>query len=478
MASRRKERYSVVLAGVNKVAAPVRAINRQIESITKPIRKVARAVRSLGKEAGFGKLGGAVKGLAGNLSKLALGATAAVTGLFLALQKTAGSLDDIGKLTARIDFPVEEFQEWKTLAQLAGSEGEHFDKAMQGLAQRVGELKAGTGSLNTLLSKIDPELARDVASATNTADAFELIVDAMRKLPQASQQAALANAAFGRSGKAIVNLADTSAAKLEEMRAGIRSGGGIISEEAIRRAEAFQDAMLLVRQTIGNVWAEIAGGLFPVVVDMAEALREWTSRNREMIVSGAASFFRELVEVGKQVFSVLRQIVPPTIEIIKKMGGLRTVLIVLTGVVLAPLVGSIIAVGAALGSTAGLVIAVGTAIGIAISALVANWESIRATIVGIVDSIRDRVVSLWEMIPEPLRDVLASGAGFIAGGGLAGYIARQALPEPAAAAAGGLGGEATLTVKLDQDGKLAGAELDDGGAGIELEDGGTMGGAF
>lgn len=505
MAAGRRERFSVIIGAVEQTAAPIRAFNRRVESMVAPVRKLKNAFKSLAREAGFGKLGAAVGRVGAQLRRLGTYGAVAIGGLYLALSRTASKMDDLGKLTSRLEFPVEEFQAWKKLAELAGTSSEGFDKAMYGLAQRVGELRAGTGSLNTLLQKVDPTLARNIKSSKNTAEAFELVLDGLRRLPDATRRAALANAAFGRNGRAIINLSKQSADELAKARAQLRAEGGVISEKSIRNAEAFQDAMLLVKTSIYNVWAEIAGGLFPVVVDIANAIRAWTVKNRELIVSGAAEFAREFVEAGKSVISVLREWIPPIVQVIKRFGGAKLVLGAIAVGVLAPLVIAIGGVVTALGTIAGAVAAVvgpiAAAIGVSTAAFVAfaaavaavvtlvvgYWDEIKNAISSAIDAIGAKISSLVNLIPAPVRSLLRSIWEWE---GLAGKVnlgtaplqlstPAGVAPTVAAPAAGGGGNtSASLNIKLSQEGRVKGLELEGGAGSIELDQGGVIGSEF
>jgi uncharacterized protein YoxC len=348
MAGKRKAKFQVLLAAVDKVSAPIRKMNRSIEKLTRPIQKLKRQMSSLAREAGFKKLGGAIAGVGKQFAKLALVGAVAVAGLFRALDRTSKTMDTLAKTTRALNFPVEEFQKWKQVSQLAGVGAENFDKSIQKLSKNIGELRLNTGTMSTILDKADPAFKKQLVNAKNNAEAFDLVIDKMRSLTSAQDRAALANAAFGRGGKELINVANLSAKEIAKLKEQVSGRGGIISSEALANAETFQDSLLLVKTAIGNIWSEIAGNLFPVVSKMMDGVREWATANKELIQVKVTDFIRGAIDAGKKMIEVFREWGPKVWNIVKSLGGLKFILGLVGAITLAPLVLAILGVGAAL----------------------------------------------------------------------------------------------------------------------------------
>jgi hypothetical protein len=378
MAGKRKERFSVVLGAVDKISEPIRKINRRIESMMAPIQKLKRKMKSLSKEAGFGKLGSSIAGVGKQLARLGAGAVLAFAGLFRALDRTSESMDLLAKTTRALDFPVAEFQRWKQVSQLAGVGAENFDKSIKKLSKNIGELRLNTGTMSTILDKADPAFKKQLQNSKSNAEAFELVIKRMRSLTNAQDQAALAQAAFGRGGMELINVAKMTAAEVANLKSQVEENGGIISAESLANAEAFQDSLLLMKTALGNLWAEIAGNLFPVVQEIMAEFKEWAVRNKEVIQTNITAFLLGFIDAGKQMLALMQEWGPPMLGLIKKLGGLKFVLGVLAVVVLLPLVATIGAVGAAFGTVGGAIALAVAGIGAAIAAVIANWEDLKA----------------------------------------------------------------------------------------------------
>lgn len=476
MATKRKERFALVLGAVDKVSAPIRKINRRIESITKPLSKVRRAMKSLGREAGFQKLGGAVSSLGGQLARMGAAGTAAVTGLFLATKRAADAADAIGKLSAQTGFAAGALQEYEHAAGISGVSSEVFRKSIGALAKRVGELKAGTGSLYTILGKVDPKFRDQVASATSTEEALGLLLEKIDAMPNSLQKNALAAAAFSRAGLSMVNLANQGADGMSKLRAEARATGGVLSDETIAAAEEMNDRFAEMKLAVGGLSKQILADLFPVVREIAVGVRDWAARNHDLIKGNVTGFLRDFVAGTRELIGWLRRVVPPVVEIVQRFGGMKTVLGVVAAVVLAPLAASILAVAAALVSIPGAIIAAVAAIGAGIYAIVDNWETIKTKLFGFVDAITGKIASLARaVIPAPIQALLTAGGALVGAvtPALAGVPSGAAAAPPPPPAPGA--SESRLRIRVDQDGRVRNVEADQGGAQIDLLAGGVVG---
>lgn len=486
MAAKRKAKFQVLLAAVDKVSAPIRKMNRAIEKMSRPIAKLKRQMKSLAREAGFGKMGRAIAGVGKQFARLGLVGVIAVAGLFRALTSTSKAMDTLAKTTRALDFPVDEFQRWKQVSQLAGVGADSFDKSIQKLSKNIGELRLNTGTMSTILDKADPAFKKQLQNSKSNAEAFELVINKMRTMKNASDRAALANAAFGRAGKELINVANLSADEIAKMKAAVEANGGIISGAALQNAESFQDSLLLIKTAAGNVWSEIAGNLFPIVTKMMDGIRAWTTENKEMIQVNVTKFLTDFIGAGKAVFNFLREWIPPTIEIVKRFGGMKVVLGVIAAVVLIPLGAAMLTVGAAFASTAGVITLAIAAIVAAIALVVAKWDDMKAAFLdtklggmigkfmggsGGIASLRESNAAQG-LVPEAATPLPAAAAAAEAATAPAAAAAEAATSAPAAGPA-----DVALRIKIDQSGNVTGVEPETDSA-LEISTEGLAGEAF
>ena len=104
---------------------------------------------------------------------LAGGAGFVAGGVLLRLaQKSAEAGDNIAKTSASVGLSTDAFQEFKFAAERSGVASSVFDSSMGALSKRVGELRAGTGSLNSHLLKTNPALHAQIKNAEDSEEAF------------------------------------------------------------------------------------------------------------------------------------------------------------------------------------------------------------------------------------------------------------------------------------------------------------------
>lgn len=151
-----------------------------------------------------------------------------------ALAKTA---DAAGVSTASL-------QEYRYAAELSGIGSEKLDASLKFFAKTLGETRQGSGSLAEKLRDINPALLALVRSSATTDQALSLVLGAMGKLENASDRAALAAAAFGKSaGVDMAVMVKDGAAGIEEMRQRARDLGLVMDEELVRKAERAKDTL-------------------------------------------------------------------------------------------------------------------------------------------------------------------------------------------------------------------------------------------
>lgn len=196
----------------------------------------------------FSAIQNRLKGL-GRVAKVAAVAVAGVGVAAAAMvNKTVGAADEIAKTADKLGLSTKSLQEFRISADLAGISSAELTTALGAMEKRIGELRAGTGSLQTFLKKTDPEFAKILKSTTSNDEAFRLLIERISSYTSAQDRAALSAAAFSRSaGIALSKLS------LDELNKGIETArrfGLIIDEELLRNAEKIQDQFTIAAKVI------------------------------------------------------------------------------------------------------------------------------------------------------------------------------------------------------------------------------------
>lgn len=271
------------------------AEDRMSAKITKMQKGIGRFTRKL--ERGFKAANHTVSKFIGKLKTGFLAGAAAVaaaaSAIGFSLKEVADRADNLAKTSRILEFPIEELQQWQFVAKQSGIANAEFNKSLEIMSRQVGQAKAGTGSLITILRKMNPQLLKQIVHTKNNAKAFELFINAMRNTTDASKRAAIANAAFGKQGAKLINIAKTSTKEIEKLKKQQRDNG-IITEKQAKAAEAYNDAMSRLQGAIGGVIQDALLPLLPLLTQGAEKLRQWILKNRELIKIKITEFFEKI----------------------------------------------------------------------------------------------------------------------------------------------------------------------------------------
>lgn len=287
------------------MAAPlaIKAIISAVDKITGPIRKIAGALRDkLG--GAFGKLRGGVMAAAGKVSEwtLAAGKAAAVGAGVLAVgiaAATSAYLEHAGALadvSAQVGVGVEALQELRYAFGLAGVGAEEVDDALATLSKGIGQAKAGTGKLAGFLSKVSPALLRQVKAAKSNEEAFDLMFEAIARIPDPARRAALATAAFGGGGAKLARIAGEGTEGLAKLREEFRQIGGGLSAEQVAAADDLGDNLDKLKLGLTGVANLLIGRLVPVLGPLVDKARDWLAANRDLVATKIDEMVRGLAD--------------------------------------------------------------------------------------------------------------------------------------------------------------------------------------
>ncbi|WP_392336534.1 phage tail tape measure protein [Loktanella salsilacus] len=252
---RKQERY-------NRAAAASRRVGSTFKSMATSVRRDAR--------------------------NIAVGATAAAGAIFGIAASTAALGDNVAKTADRLGIGIGALQELRYAAERTGVDVGTFDKAIEGMQKRLGEAAGGTGTAVDALKALGLS-ASDLIKMEPDA-AFYAIADAMANIGTVAERTALSSDVFGRSGVALLNMTREGSAGLEEYGRQAQRTGNILSDEAARDAEVFQDRLLDAQMVVKGLKNTIGAELMPVVSDAMERFSNYVIENRAQVELWATTF--------------------------------------------------------------------------------------------------------------------------------------------------------------------------------------------
>jgi hypothetical protein len=421
---------SITLKLDDKVTKPLRKVQAKFDGFINQkfgwSKKVSQSFSGLSKASGLSKLAGATGNLGsafGNVGREAMGLGKSLVGLtgiaglgaggLLALVKQTSAVGDgLVNTAKRIGFGVEAFQEFQYAAEQNGMSAQDFSKSIEGFTRRLGELKAGEGTLALFLKKTNPELMKQVIGAKSSEEAFELMINKLGGMQDATKKAAFANYLFGKSGQRLINVADQGADGIAALRAEARALGVMTAQEA-EDANKFGDTIASIEVAFASIRNVLAVALIPELQKLADQFKSFLMANKGEMQKFAKVFADKLPgalrTIGEE-FNRLAAIVSPIIAAFQWLGDTFGYTNTILGILAATIgKGLVIALfGAAKAAMAFGAALLTTPIGwisLGIAGLVgglyllwSNWDSIWKGIKSVTSSVVDWLVDSFDKI--------------------------------------------------------------------------------
>ena len=280
------------------------------------------------------KIGGALKtaGKVGGVAIAAVGAavTATTTALVKGVSDVAAYGDNIDKMSQKMGLTAEAYQEWDAVMQHSGTSMESMQASMKTLANAV-----ETG--NEAFEKIG--LTQEELADMSQQDIFEATIAGLQNIEDTTERTYLAGKLLGRGATELGALLNTSAEETQAMRDRVHELGGVMSDEAVKSAAAFQDQLQdlttgfegvkrgLISELLPSV-TEVMSGLTNIFAGDYDAGLEQVSSGIENAVNKISDILPRVIEIGGEIVGKLAvalvenvpKIVPSVLNLIGSIG--------------------------------------------------------------------------------------------------------------------------------------------------------------
>ena len=265
------------------------------------------AGKSAGKSfgSGFGSvIGGTTKVMAGALAA----GGAAIAGLGASFVKSSGEVasygDNIDKMSQKMGLTAEAYQEWDAVMQHSGTSMETMKASMKTLANAA---EGGNKAFEAL------GITQEEVANMSQQDLFEATIAGLQNVEDTTQRTYLAGQLLGRGATELGALLNTSAEDTQAMRDRVRELGGVMSEDAVKAAAAYQDQLQDMQTAFSglsrNMLAEFLPGMTTVMAGLTEIFSGNSEGGLGMISEGISSIVSGLTAALPQLLTVAASIV-------------------------------------------------------------------------------------------------------------------------------------------------------------------------
>lgn len=231
------------------LVAKIASFERDLGAAARASEKQAARI-----ERAFGSMGTAFK---------ALGALGVGTAFVAAVRSSADFADEMGKLSQRAGVAVEAMSGLSYAAKLADVDNQQLAKGLRELGQDVADGGKKLAALGIGLA--------DASGRAKTADQlFAEVADRFAAMPDGIEKTNLAIDLFGdKVGPQLIPLLNSGARGLRDAADEAQRFGRIISEDAAKEAEQFNDNLTKLEEAAAGLASRIGNAVIPVIVSLS-----------------------------------------------------------------------------------------------------------------------------------------------------------------------------------------------------------------
>ena len=211
--------------------------------------------------------------------KTALAGVLAGAGIAAGIKSILDYSDKTAKLADTLKISTKELQQYRFAGEQSRLTNEELDKGLTRLSKSLGELRIGQGALNQFLKTADPDFLKTLKNSKDFSESLDLILKRIGALKNPTEQAALANAAFGRSYQGFIRLTAEGGKVLADLKQQALDYGIVLDDKFLRKSEAVGDKLNVVMKILRVAWAHVVDGMIPAL----EKLADYFAKNSEQV---------------------------------------------------------------------------------------------------------------------------------------------------------------------------------------------------
>lgn len=285
-----------------QIVPSAEGISGSIESALAP--EAQSAGTKIGSSLG-GSIGTAIKGSAALITGAAVGITGAVV---KGSSDLAAYGDNIDKMSQKMGISAQGYQEWEAVMQHSGTSMETMKSSMKTLANAVEKS-------NDSFERIGISL-EDLGNMSNE-EIFNATIAGLQNVENETERTYIAGQLLGKGATELGALLNTSAEDTQAMKDRVHELGGVMSDEAVKNAAAFQDNL----QDLQTAFAGVGRGLISELLPgMNEIMVGFTSLiageegATDAISNGFNTLFTSLSGVTENIVSTISEMLPGMVE--------------------------------------------------------------------------------------------------------------------------------------------------------------------
>ena len=277
-----------------------------------------------------GSIGGTIAGGLKTVGAAGVAIGAAVVGATTAagtaLVKGAGEVaaygDNIDKMSQKMGISAEAYQEWDAILQHSGTSIEALKPSMKTLASAA---EKGSDAFEKL------GISQEEIASLSQEDLFSRVITGLQGMEEGTERTYLTSQLLGRGATELGALLNTSAEDTEAMRQRVHELGGVMSDEAVKAAAAYQDSLQDMQTGFDGLKRGLMADFLPGITTVMDGLTAIFTQDYDeglgkisegitSVVNGISEKLPLVVELGSSIVESLATALVDNLPIILQAG--------------------------------------------------------------------------------------------------------------------------------------------------------------
>ena len=230
------------------------------------------AAETAGKKSGSSLAGGIAKGIAAGSVVVAGAVASASSAMISAAGATAEYGDQIDKASQKMGVSSTFYQEWDAVLQHSGTSMDSMSATFKKLA---------TASQNASKDQVAAfkaiGLEMEDVKNMSAEDLFANVISGLQGMEEGTERTAIATQLLGKGAQELGPLMNTSAEDTQAMIDRVHELGGVMSEDSVKAAAAYQDSLQDMQTALDGVKRGVISDLLPVLTEFMNQVGDFVT---------------------------------------------------------------------------------------------------------------------------------------------------------------------------------------------------------
>lgn len=205
--------------------------------------------------------------------------------------------DNIDKMSQKMGISAQAYQEWDAILQHSGTSIEAMKPAFKTL---VNQAESGSDAFQQL------GISQEEIASMSQEELFSRTISALQDMESGTERAYLASKLLGKGGTELGALLNTSSEDTELMRQKVHELGGVMSDEAVKNAAAYQDALQDMQTSMSGLKRGLVAEFLPSFTTVMDGITQIFSGDAE---GGVGKVVEGLGAMGEKIVTSIPQFV-------------------------------------------------------------------------------------------------------------------------------------------------------------------------